>query len=120
MSGLLIWLKHDRSDLFGLFINSYTGVFDPHTQYFAPRQKEQFEIELSGQLEGIGASLRQEGEFTEVVSYRYRKRMLAARRPRGRGQASKSSSRGCRRLKILLGWARLKLSARFVGKKAQK
>ena len=57
-----------RSDLFGLFINSYTGVFDPHTQYFAPRQKEQFEIELSGQLEGIGASLRQEGEFTEVVS----------------------------------------------------
>lgn len=58
----------ERSDLFGLFINSYTGVFDPHTQYFAPRQKEQFEIELSGQLEGIGASLRQEGEFTEVVS----------------------------------------------------
>ena len=58
----------ERSDLFGLFINSYTGVFDPHTQYFAPRQKKQFEIELSGQLEGIGASLRQEGEFTEVVS----------------------------------------------------
>ena len=60
--------ENDRSDLFGLFINSYTGVFDPHTQYFAPRQKEQFEIELSGQLEGIGASLRQEGEYTEVVT----------------------------------------------------
>tara|TARA_B100000780_G_scaffold115476_1_gene80988 strand:- start:1444 stop:3534 length:2091 start_codon:yes stop_codon:yes gene_type:complete len=66
------WFKNmsetERLDLFGLFINSFTAVFDPHTQYFAPRQKEAFEIELSGQLEGIGASLRQEGEFTEVVS----------------------------------------------------
>lgn len=66
------WFKNmsenDRNDLFGLYVNSFTAVFDPHTRYFAPRQKEEFEIELSGQLEGIGASLRQEGEFTEVVS----------------------------------------------------
>ena len=66
------WFKNmsenDRNDLFGLYINSFTAVFDPHTRYFAPRQKEEFEIELSGQLEGIGASLRQEGEYVEVVS----------------------------------------------------
>ena len=66
------WFKNmsenDRNDLFGLYVNSFTAVFDPHTRYFAPRQKEEFEIELSGQLEGIGASLRQEGEYVEVVS----------------------------------------------------
>ena len=66
------WFKNmsenDINDLFGLYVNSFTAVFDPHTRYFAPRQKEEFEIELSGQLEGIGASLRQEGEYVEVVS----------------------------------------------------
>ena len=58
----------ERADWFGLYINAYTGVFDPHTQYFPPRQQENFEIEMTGQLEGIGASLQQDGEFTVVTS----------------------------------------------------
>lgn len=58
----------ERSDWFGLYMNAYTGVLDPHTQYFPPRQQENFEIEMTGQLEGIGASLQQEGEFTVVAS----------------------------------------------------
>ena len=58
----------ERSDWFGLYMNAYTGVFDPHTQYFPPRQQENFEIEMTGQLEGIGASLQQDGEFTTVAS----------------------------------------------------
>lgn len=58
----------DRNDWFGMYINAYTGVFDPHTQYFPPRQQENFEIEMTGQLEGIGASLQQDGEYTVVAS----------------------------------------------------
>jgi carboxyl-terminal processing protease len=58
----------ERSDWFGLYMNAYTGVLDPHTQYFPPRQQENFEIEMTGQLEGIGASLQQDGEFTSVAS----------------------------------------------------
>jgi carboxyl-terminal processing protease len=58
----------ERSDWFGLYMNAYTGVLDPHTQYFPPRQRENFEIEMTGQLEGIGASLQQDGEFTTVAS----------------------------------------------------
>ena len=58
----------ERSDWFGLYMNAYTGVLDPHTQYFPPRQQENFEIEMTGQLEGIGASLQQDGEFTTVAS----------------------------------------------------
>ncbi len=58
----------ERGDWFGLYMNAYTGVYDPHTQYFPPRQQENFEIEMTGQLEGIGASLQQDGEFTTVAS----------------------------------------------------
>ena len=58
----------ERSDWFGLYMNAYTGVLDPHTQYFPTRQQENFEIEMTGQLEGIGASLQQDGEFTSVAS----------------------------------------------------
>ena len=58
----------ERSDWFGLYMNAYTGVLDPNTQYFPPRQQENFEIEMTGQLEGIGASLQQDGEFTSVAS----------------------------------------------------
>ena len=58
----------ERMDWFGMYVNAYTAVLDPHTTYFPPRQQENFEIEMTGQLEGIGASLTQEGEFTVVAS----------------------------------------------------
>lgn len=58
----------DRSDDFGFFINAYASAFDPHSQYFPPQQQEAFEIEMTGQLEGIGAQLQQDGEYVTISS----------------------------------------------------
>jgi carboxyl-terminal processing protease len=58
----------DRGEWFGLYVNSFALAFDPHTEYFAPRAKENFEIEMTGQLEGIGAQLQQDGEFVTIAS----------------------------------------------------
>jgi len=48
-------------------MNSVTTSFDPHTQYFAPRVSEDFDIHMSLSLEGIGAVLQNEYEYTKVV-----------------------------------------------------
>ncbi len=58
----------DRGEWFGLYVNSFALAFDPHTEYFAPRAKENFEIEMTGQLEGIGAQLQLKGEYVTVAS----------------------------------------------------
>ena len=46
-------------DRFSFYINSITAVFDPHTTYLPPKDKENFDIRFSGKLEGIGAVLRE-------------------------------------------------------------
>lgn len=56
----------DHMDWLSLYINSLTGVYDPHTQYFPPRDKEDFEIRMTGQLEGIGAQLTEKGDYVTV------------------------------------------------------
>ncbi len=48
------------------FINAFAGIFDPHTNYLAPAQQENFNIEISGSLEGIGAVLSEEDEYILV------------------------------------------------------
>jgi len=64
------WFKNmdemERTDWFGLYMNAFAGAFDPHSSYFPPRQQESFEIEMTGQLEGIGASLIQDGDHVRV------------------------------------------------------
>ncbi|MRI34616.1 tail-specific protease [Endozoicomonas sp. OPT23] len=55
-------------DAFQTYINSFTGIFDPHTQYFSPQTAENFDINMSLSLEGIGAVLSSEDEYTKVVS----------------------------------------------------
>ena len=57
-----------RSDRFELYLNSATNVYDPHTDYFNPKEKEDFNINMSGRLEGIGARLSRDGDFSKVVS----------------------------------------------------
>jgi carboxyl-terminal processing protease len=52
--------------LFVAYINAIVTQFDPHTSYFAPEQKESFDISMSGKLEGIGARLQKKNEFTEI------------------------------------------------------
>ena len=57
-----------RTDRLSDYLNTITNVYDPHTGYFEPKDKENFDIGMSGTLEGIGARLQSEGEFTKVVS----------------------------------------------------
>jgi len=54
-------------DVFQLFVNSLTSQYDPHTSYFSPRTTENFNISMSLSLEGIGAVLQREDEFTKIV-----------------------------------------------------
>ena len=55
-----------RDDWFSLYINSIMTRFDPHTSYFAPEEKERFDVSMSGKLEGIGARLQKKSDFTEI------------------------------------------------------
>ena len=53
-------------DVFSLFMNAYAHSVDPHTDYFSPSQSAEFQIQMSLKLQGIGASLISEGEYTRV------------------------------------------------------
>ncbi len=55
-----------RSDRFEDYLNSITGTFDPHSNYFSPKDKVDFDINMNGSYEGIGARLIPEGDFTKV------------------------------------------------------
>ena len=57
-----------RSDRFSDYVNSMTELYDPHSNYFDPKDKEDFDINMSGRLEGIGARLQSDGELTKVES----------------------------------------------------
>ncbi len=56
----------ERKDWFSIYINSFTETFDPHTQYFAPDDKERFDSSMSGTLEGIGARLQKKNDYVEL------------------------------------------------------
>ena len=60
--------KLKRVDRLSNYLNAVANVYDPHTGYFKPRDKENFDIRMSKTLEGIGAQLRAEEEYTRVVS----------------------------------------------------
>lgn len=59
-------LKERSEEMQSLFFNSLTSIFDPHSQYFPPRAKEDFDIEMSGTLEGIGALLGEDDGYVEI------------------------------------------------------
>lgn len=59
---------HFKSDdVFQLYMNTFTGLYDPHTQYLSPRTSENFDINMKLSLEGIGAVLQIEDEYTQVL-----------------------------------------------------
>lgn len=60
--------KLRRSDRFESYVGSITNYFDPHTDYFSPKEKQDFDINMGGKLEGIGARLQQEGDFIKISS----------------------------------------------------
>ena len=57
--------KYD--DYLDRYYNSVAGIYDPHTNYLPPKRKEDFDIDISGSLEGIGAVLSEDGAFIKVV-----------------------------------------------------
>ena len=60
-------LNHQKpDDAFQAYINALTTSFDPHTSYFSPEEYENFQIDMSRSLEGIGAKLQTEAEYTVV------------------------------------------------------
>jgi len=61
-------LNQTRSeDMFQNYINALAQVYDPHTQYMSPELAENFDINMSLSLEGIGAVLQSDNEFTRIV-----------------------------------------------------
>ncbi len=59
--------KIDRDDQLDYFFNSITAVYDPHTTYMPAKKKQDFDTDITGQLEGIGAVLSEDGSFIKVV-----------------------------------------------------
>ena len=60
--------KIERADRFEVYVNSFANLFDPHTEYFSPKDKEDFDIRMGGKLEGIGARLQTDGDFTKIIN----------------------------------------------------
>ncbi|HET7361701.1 MAG TPA: tail-specific protease, partial [Salinimicrobium sp.] len=57
-----------RKDWFSVYVNSIVGEFDPHSFYFAPQEKDRFDIAMSGQLEGIGARLQKKNDIITIIA----------------------------------------------------
>ena len=57
----------NSEDVFQIYVNNLTRLYDPHTAYFSPRSSENFKINMSLSLQGIGAVLQTEDEFTKIV-----------------------------------------------------
>ncbi len=57
----------ERKDWFVQYINTIVDEFDPHTFYFAPDEKERFDMNMSGKFEGIGARLQKKPEGAKIV-----------------------------------------------------
>ncbi len=59
--------QYDSQDAFQIYANSLSELYDPHTNYLSPRRSENFNINMSLSLEGIGAVLQLEDEYTKVA-----------------------------------------------------
>ncbi|WP_154222885.1 carboxy terminal-processing peptidase [Marinicella rhabdoformis] len=58
--------ERKSDDVFQFYMNAYVSLIEPHTGYMAPRTSENFEINMSLSLEGIGAVLGNDGEYTAI------------------------------------------------------
>ena len=59
--------QYNHQDVFQIYANALTELYDPHTNYLSPRRSENFNINMSLSLEGIGAVLQLEDEYTKVA-----------------------------------------------------
>ncbi|WP_303721493.1 carboxy terminal-processing peptidase [Malonomonas rubra] len=76
-------VEESEQDHYDRYLNAIARAFDPHTSYMPPTSKEDFDIQMSGSLEGIGATLREDDGYIKVVkiipgSAAYKQGKLAA------------------------------------------
>ncbi|MBK1735007.1 peptidase S41 [Halorhodospira abdelmalekii] len=57
----------EREEVAERYLDAWAAAFDPHSGYFSPRRSEEFDMEMSLELEGIGAKLTMEQDMTEIV-----------------------------------------------------
>ncbi len=57
----------NSEDVFSIYMNCITEVYDPHTNYLSPKATELFKQSMTLSLEGIGARLQTENDYTKVV-----------------------------------------------------
>lgn len=60
--------QQKEEDVFSLVINVLTNQFDPHSSYLSPRSAEDFELNMSLKLSGIGALLGVEDDYTKIIN----------------------------------------------------
>lgn len=60
-------LKLKKEKFLTHYINSFTEKYDPHTGYFSPQDKDDFDVNISGQLEGIGAKLQDKKGYATIT-----------------------------------------------------
>jgi len=59
--------QYNAEDVFQVFMNAWSHAFDPHTSYMSPRSSENFDINMRLSLEGIGALLKSDKDYTKIV-----------------------------------------------------
>jgi len=79
-------LKTNDRDIFQSYLSTVAKTVDPHTSYFSPVDSENFNMSLSLSLQGIGAQLTSEEEYTKVVE-------LIKGGPAERGEALKAGDK---------------------------
>ncbi len=60
-------VQYNSQDVFQVYANALTELYDPHTNYLSPRRTENFNINMSLSLEGIGAVLQSDDDYTKVA-----------------------------------------------------
>ncbi|MDN4165831.1 carboxy terminal-processing peptidase [Cytophagales bacterium LB-30] len=60
-------VQYNSEDVFSMYMNAFAESYDPHTSYLSPAASDNFKIDMSRELEGIGATLRTDNDFTRVA-----------------------------------------------------
>jgi carboxyl-terminal processing protease len=61
------WKAQDRKDHFSTFLNAMLSVYGPHNSYLTPKEQENFDIQISRSLKGIGTRLEQDEGYIKII-----------------------------------------------------
>lgn len=59
--------QFNSEDVFNIYMNTITEAYDPHTSYFSPKAADKFKEQMTLSLEGIGARLQTDSDYTKIV-----------------------------------------------------